>query len=327
MPDEGATHDATWMSLAVSEDIWGDDLVKPVQQTLLKIAGAIGAYEPVKALVPPGTSLGKAPKGVEFIESPADDLWIRDTGPTFVQTDDPTAPLIGVDFNFNGWGEKQEYAQDAKVAEAVCSYADIPRAETSLVLEGGVLEVDGEGTAIITESCVLNDNRNPGWTKEQVEAELERTIGVTKVIWLPGVAGKDITDGHTDFYARFAKPGVVVAGREDDPEQFDYDVTRKHLKILESATDAAGRKLEVHILPGPLEPREDFAAGYINFYLCNSAVIAPEFGDSKADSHAKKTLQQLFPDREVVMLNIDPIAAGGGGIHCATQQQPPPSIS
>ena len=296
-------------------------------------ARRFGAHEPVKAIVAPGTLFDNAPEGVEFIPVAADDLWIRDTGPTFVWTADPAAPLAGVDFNFNGWGDKQEHARDAKVAEAVCSNPGVTRAETPLVLEGGAFEVDAQGTAIITESCVLNDNRNPGWTKEKVEAELKRTIGITKVIWLPGVAGKDITDGHTDFYARFARPGVVVAGREDDLNQFDYEVTRQHLKILETATDAAGRTLEVHVLPGPLNPREDysdsedFAAGYINFYLYNGAVIAPEFGDAEADNHAKETLQQLFPDREIVMLNIDPIAAGGGGIHCATQQQPAPRSS
>lgn len=138
---------------------------------------------------------------------------------------------------------------------------------------------------------------------------------------------KDITDGHTDFYARFAKPGTVVAGYDPDPQSFDHAVTLQHLDILRAATDAEGHALEVVVIEGPSTIREDFAtndfaAGYINFYVCNGAVIAPEFGDAKADAAAKETLQTLFPEREIVQLNIDGIAAGGGGIHCTTQQEP-----
>jgi len=187
--------------------------------------------------------------------------------------------------------------------------------------------VDGEGTAIITESCVLNRNRNPGLSKAVCEDELSRVLGLEKIIWLPGIAGKDITDGHTDFYARFAGAGVVVAGQDKDPDSFDHAVTHRHLEILRGATDAKSRRLKVVTLPGPQRVREeyenhDFAAGYINFYLCNGAVIAPEFGDRAADKNTNRILSDLFPDREIIQLNIDGVAAGGGGIHCTTQQQP-----
>jgi agmatine deiminase len=213
------------------------------------------------------------------------------------------------------------------VARFVCARAGVESLPSDLILEGGGIEVDGEGTAIITESCVLNDNRNPGWSKADVEAELGALLGLEKIIWLPGIAGKDITDGHTDFYARFARPGVVVAGFDPDPESFDHDVTARHLDILESATDAKGRSLEVVVLEAPSTVRpefesDDFAAGYINFYVCNGAVIAPEFGDPEADGAARQELERLFPDRQVVQINIDAIAAGGGGIHCTTQQEP-----
>lgn len=323
MPDEAAPHTATWMSFGVRDEIWSAELAEGARESLALIAASIARYEPVRVLVDPGSEHDPIP-GAEFIEQPVDDLWIRDTGPSFVHT---AGGLRGVDFNFNGWGDRQDHAADAVVAEAVCARAGVERIRTDLVLEGGALEVDGEGTAIITESCVLNDNRNPGWSKPEVEAELRRTLGIERVIWLPGIRDRDITDGHTDFYARFAAPGVVVAGREDDPESFDYAVTRKHLSILESAVDARGRTLTVHVLPGPASVREEwmtdeFAAGYINFYVCNGAVILPEFGDVAADTHAQTTLAALFPGREIVALNIDPIAAGGGGIHCATQQQP-----
>ena len=330
MPDEAATHDATWMSFAVRDDIWGADLAVAVRTTLIDIANAIAEYEPVHLLVPPGEMAAGSGAGVTPHEHAADDLWMRDTGPVFVRQASGSA-LAGVNLNFNGWGDKQEHEADATVAAEICALADVEEVTTELVLEGGALEVDGEGTAIITESCVLNDNRNPGWTKSDVEFELQRLFGIEKVIWLPGIAGADITDGHTDFYARFTSPGVVVAARDDYRKSFDYDVTRKHLKILREATDARGRALDVHVLPAPTILREeylhdDFAAGYINFYVCNGAVIAPEFGDPEADEFARRTLSELFPHRTVVQLNIDPIASGGGGIHCATQQQPAAAV-
>lgn len=187
--------------------------------------------------------------------------------------------------------------------------------------------MDGHGTAIITESCVLNENRNPDVSKAQCERALMRLLGLEKIIWLPGIKGQDITDGHTDFYARFARPGVVIAGYDPDPKSFDHAVTKRHLEILRKATDAQGRKLEVVALEAPSRVRhtfanDDFAAGYINFYVCNGAVIAPEFGDPRTDAAAKRELQSVFPEREVVQIDIDGIAAGGGGIHCTTQQEP-----
>lgn len=331
MPDEGDRHARTWMAFVAEKDIWGRDLAPGVKRDLAGIATAIAAFEPVSLLVPEHEMdlarelTGTA--GVDLVACELDDLWVRDTGPVFVRPVDGGEVSAGVDFNFNGWGDKQEHRSDREVAGFVTGEAGVEHLRTDLVLEGGALEVDGEGTAIITESCVLNDNRNPGWSKQDVEEELERLLGVTTVIWLPGIAGMDITDGHTDFYARFARPGVVVAGLETDPDSFDYDVTRTHLDILRGATDAAGRELQVEVLECPSSVREeydseDFAAGYINFYLCNGAVIVPEFGAEDTDTAARDLLRRLFPEREVVQLNIDAIAAGGGGIHCATQQQP-----
>ncbi len=225
-----------------------------------------------------------------------------------------SSALGGVGFNFNGWGNKQEHERDADVAEFVTDYAQAEFIRSALPLEGGVIEVDGEGTAIITESCVLNPNRNPGVSKAECETELKRRLGLEKIIWLPGIAGKDITDGHKDFYARFTHPGTVVAGLEQDPSSFDY-----------AATDAKDRHLELVTLEGPTTIRQtyasdNFAAGYINFYLCNNAVIAPQFGDKRTDRSTYAILQELFAEHEIIQLNIDGIAAAGGGIHCAKQQ-------
>jgi agmatine deiminase len=250
---------------------------------------------------------------------------MRDIGPVSVVNED--GEKAAVDFNFNGWGNKQYHDRDAEVAGFVAEKSGVPIINTDLVFEGGGIEVDGRGTAIVTESCIINDNRNPGWSNSDCEAELKALLGLGKIIWLPGIRGYDITDGHTDFYARFTSPGVVVAGYDPNPESIDHAVTKKHLEILRSATDVDGNQLEVVVLEGPTKIRpgyesDDFAAGYINFYVINGAVIAPEFGDRKADRRAKETLTELFRDRDIIQINIDEIAAGGGGIHCTTQQEP-----
>jgi len=328
MPDESAPHERTWMAFGASRKIWGRDLLPEVQHNLATIARTIAKYEPVSMLVRENDfelAQELVGRSVQFITCPLDDLWMRDTGPVFVVTEQ--GEKAAVDFNFNGWGEKQAFARDARVAGFVAKQAGVEVIHTDLVLEGGGIEVDGHGTAIIAESCVLNANRNPGVTKSECEAELRALLGLKKIIWLPGIKGEDITDGHTDFYARFARPGVVVASDDTDPASPDHAVTKEHLKILHAATDAQGRRLEVVTLETPHTIRQefetdDFAAGYIGFYVCNKAVIAQEFGDARSDRTARKKLQVAFPNREIVQLNVDAIAAGGGSIHCATQQEP-----
>ncbi len=327
MPDEAAPHRCTWMAFGADEEIW-DDLIDDVRKNLATVAKTIAQFEPVMKLVRPEErqlAAGLCGEIVTLVDAPLNDLWIRDTGPTFVL--DANQRLGAVDLNFNGWGEKQDFDDDATVAEFIAKKSRATHLTTDIVGEGGGIEVDGAGTAIITESCFVNDNRNPGLAKGDIEAELEHMLGVRQIIWLPGVRGKDITDGHTDFYARFARPGVVVAGLEMDRKSFDFDITREHLEILRNAVDARGQKLDVQTLESPRRVRhhletKDFAAGYINFYVVNGAVIAPEFGDASADGKCKELLTRLFPKRRIVQLNIDAIAAGGGGIHCATQQEP-----
>lgn len=312
--------------------MWGPGLIKPLRETLGLLARTISGFEPVTVLVRESElQLARHHCGdrVDLLVVPLDDCWIRDSGAVFVVGTDSAA---AVDFNFNGWGNKQSHIHDSKVAGFMADHAGQKRLNTDLVLEGGGIEVDGEGTAIIAESCVLNPNRNPGLNKATCEFELKRLLGIEKVIWLPGIAGRDITDGHTDFYARFAQPGVVVAAIDDDPGSFDHNVTRRHLKILESSLDARGRQLNITRLETPHSIRRrfdnnDFAAGYINFYVFNGAVILPEFGDRRRDNDARDKLKDHFPGREIIALNIDPIAAGGEGIHCVTQQQPEFSLT
>ncbi|WP_246840618.1 agmatine deiminase family protein [Lacimicrobium sp. SS2-24] len=328
MPDESEPHRRTWMAFGASRGIWGSKLLPAVRENLVDIALTIANYEPVSMLVRESElSLANKLMGndVELLPCPLDDLWMRDTGPVFVKT--PDSQKGAIDFNFNGWGGKQTHRRDSAVAAFVAEQAQVPVITTDLVLEGGGIEVDGHGTAIITESCVLNANRNPGLSKTECELELKRLLGLEKIIWLPGIKGKDITDGHTDFYARFASPGVVLAAYDSDPYSFDHAVTKRHLEILRDATDAMGNRLKVAVLEAPTRIRDrfahdDFAAGYINFYLCNGAVIAPEFGDPQADGACREKLADAFPDRDIIQLNIDALAAGGGGIHCTTQQEP-----
>ncbi|WP_020396283.1 agmatine deiminase family protein [Thiolinea disciformis] len=328
MPEEGEPHQRTWMAFGASAEIWGKKLLPETQRSLALIANTIAKYEPVSLLVRKeerAIAESLVNDGVELVISPLNDLWIRDTGPTFVL--DEQGKKAAVNFNFNGWGNKQVHDLDANVAGFVAAQAGVPLLRTTLVMEGGCIEVDGEGTAIITESCVLNNNRNPKVSKSQFEDLLMPLLGLEKIIWLPGIRGKDITDGHTDFYARFARPGVVLAGYDPDSKSYDHEVTVRHLEILKAATDAQGKKLQIITLEAPTQVRpkyanNEFASGYIGFYVCNGAVIMQEFGDKAADEAARVAVKTAFPDRKIEQLNVDGIAAGGGSIHCATQQEP-----
>ncbi|MFQ2195392.1 agmatine deiminase family protein [Aeromonas jandaei] len=330
MPEESTFQTRVWVAFAASPAIWGRDY-KEVQATIGRLVQAMVPYTQVNVLCREAEQVLArqlcGEQNTRFIVAELDDIWLRDTGGVFVQNGEGELGLV--DFNFNGWGDKQEHEQDAGVAELVSKQADAHYLQSKLTGEGGGLEVDGNGTAILTESCWLNSNRNPGVSKAQLEAELKANLGLRKIIWLPGIKGKDITDAHVDFYARFVRPGVVVVNLDNDPESHDYEVTRQHMAILKQATDADGNKLELHVLPPPLDGREnrfsrsrDFAAGYINYLPINGAVIAPEFGDKAADSYCHELLTRLYPGRDIVQINIEPVAAGGGGIHCITLHQP-----
>lgn len=330
MPDEAAPQTRVWVSFGASADIWGRDY-REVQATIGRLVKAMTPYTRVNVLCrEEEEDLARqlcGEQNTRFIPAELDDIWLRDTGGVFVQ--DEQGDLALVDFNFNGWGDKQEHSYDARVAALVGRQTDAHYLQSKLIGEGGGIEVDGNGTAIMTESSWINSNRNPGLTKAQLEAELKANLGLRKIIWLPGIKGRDITDAHVDFYARFVRPGVVVINMDMDPDSYDYKVTRQHLAILQQVTDADGNKLALHPLPPPLGGRDnrfsrsrDFAAGYINYLPINGAVIVPEFGDQAADRHCQDLLARLYPGRKIVQVNIDPVAAGGGGIHCITLHQP-----
>lgn len=331
MPDERGRQRRAFVAFGAQTAIW-EDFTADVQAAIGLIARTIAQYQPVTVLCREHER-GLAEKhcgshNTTFVMTELDDIWMRDIGANFVITE--TGELGAVDFNFNGWGNKQRHANDARVAALLAQDSGATYLRSSLVGEGGGIEVDGHGTGIMNESSWINANRNPGWSKAEVEEELKARLGLRKIIWLPGIKGKDITDAHVDFYARFVSPGVVIANLDTDPQSYDHPVTLAHLDILRQASDAEGRPLQVHTLSPPLNPRNsrfsknnpDFAAGYINYFILNGAIIAPQFGDKLADAAAFDLLSRLYPEHKVIQLNIDAIAAGGGGIHCVTHQQP-----
>jgi agmatine deiminase len=334
MKEESEEHKRTWMSFVANDYIWSKDQIEHVKQDLAKLAKTIAKYEPVSILVNEEDillanellgDLDSHNYPIELISFKIDDLWLRDTGPTFVTNNNGIKG--GINFNFNGWGNKQEYHLDSKVADFISKYSKAKVINSNLILEGGSFEIDGAGTAILTESSVLNDNRNPNISKKEFEKELKKLLGLKKIIWLKGIKDKDITDAHVDFYARFTKVGTVLVSRENYKETYDYDITRENIKILQNSTDSQGNKLNVIILDNPDTFTEKygidyFAAGYIGYYVCNKAVILQKFGDAWADKNAYNIIQKQFPNRIIEQISVDGIASGGGSIHCATQQEP-----
>ncbi|MFV8131965.1 agmatine deiminase family protein [Streptomyces syringium] len=325
---EWESHARTFMSWPALLRVWSLDL-RYVREDIARVARAVAEYEPVVMLARPGQQAA-AQKAcgsqVEVIPLPVDDLWARDTVPVFVEE---SGKVVGVDFNFNGWGNKQKHDSDGAVGRSLLPKYRIPRSPAPLVAEGGSFETDGQGTLLVTESSIVNNNRNPGKSRETIEAELKQSLGVKKVIWLAGVRGQDITDAHVDSLVRFAAPGVVLLdkafpGAPADVWSRSADQARS---VLAKATDARGKRLEIIDLPQPDPDRitgtgDDFVSTYANFYVANGAVFMPEFGDKRADDRARGILKEHFPDRDIVPVNIDTIAAGGGGIHCSTHDQP-----
>ncbi|MFB6619968.1 agmatine/peptidylarginine deiminase [Streptomyces sp. NPDC056367] len=325
---EWEKHTRTFMSWPASEDVWGDQL-DDVRGDIAGLAAAIGAREPVVLMARPDqeeAAQQACGNDVEVIPLAVDDLWARDTAPVFVEEG---GKVKGVDFNFSGWGNKQEHANDAKVSRALLAKYGLDRIDTPIVAEGGSFETDGLGTLVLTESSVVNANRNPGMSRDQVEQELKKALGVTKVIWLAGVKGKDITDAHVDCLMRFVAPGVVLLDKAypGTPADVWSRSADQAKSVLKDATDARGKKIEVIELSQPDPDRitgrgDAFVSSYMNFYIGAKGVYLPRFGDARADDRAQKIMKEHFPDREIVPVKIDAIASGGGGIHCATHDQP-----
>ncbi|REK91843.1 agmatine deiminase family protein [Streptomyces inhibens] len=325
LPDEAHPHRSTYMAWPTRK-IWGPDIAG-VRDDIARIARTIAEFEPVVLLANgPDVKVARQAcgSGVEVVPTPVDDLWMRDSGPLFVLGPDGIA---GVDLNFNGWGNKQDHGRDSQVARRILDDAHLTRVKAPITGEGGALEVDGRGTLLATESSLVNDARNPGRSRDDIERALKNLVGATTVIWVKGVKGKDITDYHIDALARFSEPGVVVISAPDEDAPRDvwteaYDQARE---VLDRAVDARGKRLDVVELPEPVHigrRGDGFLACYVNYYVVNGAVVMPRFGDKKADSNAASIVRELYPGRDVVQLPVDTLGEGGGGIHCSTQQLP-----
>ncbi len=327
MPAEWHPHARCWMAWPAREDRWGD-LLRDLRAEVARLARTIARFEPVVMVASPETAEpARAACGpdVAVLPLPIDDIWTRDSGPTFLL--DGKGEVAGVSWRFTAWGGKHErFAADATLGRRLLDHAGLTCFPASLGTEGGAFHVDGEGTVLTTETTILNPNRNPGSRKADVEATLRGWLGADKVIWLPGSTADTITDGHVDGIAAFVRPGVAVAEITPDRADPEYAELQENLKALRLATDARGRRLEVAVVRRPTEVGrrgESFCASYVNFYLANGAVVMPEFGDNRgADTAARGVLSQLFPDRQVVPVPLSVIPEGGGGIHCVTQQQP-----
>ncbi|MEU1432184.1 agmatine deiminase family protein [Nocardia sp. NPDC005746] len=327
MPAEWAPHERCLMAWPTRESLWGP-YFEEAKAEYAATANAIGDFEPVLMIANPGQAdeVRKAcGRAVDVVEMPIDDSWIRDSGPLIVR--DRDGRRAGVDFRFNSWGERfLPYDKDDALAGRILQALGFDRHASGMVLEGGSITVDGEGTLITTEQCLLNPNRNPSMSREEIEAELRLRLGITTVIWLPyGHFDDAHTDGHVDGVCTFVRPGAVVAQTCTNPDLPDYERMAANLEVLRSATDSAGRPFEIYELPEfpvtTLPDGTDTMVAYANFYVANGAVITPTAGH-ELDEPALDTLRKAFPDREVVGVPGNIVAFGGGGVHCITQQIP-----
>lgn len=363
-PPETAVHEATILGFP-SQNSLPRGQVNLFRTEVIEIAEAISQFEAVRLYarleeVDAAQAMmdARSPNNtnVTIIPFPIVHPWVRDTAPTYVFQRNGTdvratsAHRFAVDFNFNEWGgkvpvpgspwgdgtpalSKEELEDNAKFAERIITSDNNPgsvnRVPTRLTLEGGGVEVDGEGTLLITESALLNDNRNPGMSRKEIYDRLQRLLGVTKIISVQGLRGLDITDCHIDGVVRFARPGVVVISRPHINQGKNWvGVADETIQVLGNDTDAKGRPFELHVLNEPdpfsLVGGEDgeMSLSYANFYQVNGGVIIPAFGNEKTDSTALELFERLYPDRKVVQIGTRAIASTGGGIHCVTQQIP-----
>ncbi len=347
MPGEFELHDKCWMLWPEREDNWRLN-AGPAQENFARVAKAISSFEPVVVGVS-ARQLNNAREilssSIQIVKIESDDAWMRDVGPTFVKND--SGDLRGIDWEFNAWGGLNgglyyPWDKDNNVAGNVLGYERIDRYEAGIILEGGSIHTDGEGTLITTEECLLNPNRNPDFSRSDIENILREYLNVGKILWLDKGVYMDETDGHVDNLCCYIKPGEVLLLWTDDQSDPQYEISRDAYERLSSAVDAKGRRMKIHKIhqPGPLYMTKEesltiaentdaasrtagnrLAGSYVNFYIANGGIVMPLFDDPH-DKKAFETLAALFPDRKVVGVHAREILLGGGNIHCITQQQP-----
>jgi agmatine deiminase len=347
MPAEFERHAGTWMLWPERSDNWREGAL-PAQRAFAAVAAAIADFEPVTVGVTAAQyefARVALDARVRVVELSSNDAWMRDVGPTFVVN--AAGRRRGIDWQFNAWGGFDggiyfPWDQDDLVARKVLEIEGCDRYRAPLVMEGGAIHTDGQGTLLVTEQCVLNRNRNPSLSREQIEAQLRTFLGVSTIVWLGEGVIDDETDGHVDNLACFARPGEVCLNWTDNRRDPQWQVSNDALERLRAARDARGRAFKVHKLPSPgllrmtaaeaagLRNRDGtkirsggarLAGSYANFYLCNGGVVVPLL-DARTDSQALAKLRRVFPERRVVGVPGREILLGGGNVHCITQQVP-----
>ena len=349
MPGEFEPHAGCWMLWPERPDNWRQG-AKPAQKAFADVAAAISRFEPVSMGVSQAqfrNARNLLPPDIRVVEISNNDSWMRDCGPTFVIN--TIGAVRGIDWEFNAWGGLESglyfpWDLDNLVPLKVLELERLDRYKAPIVMEGGSFHVDGQGTLLATEECLLNPNRNPSLSKTEIEQYLIDYLNVEKIIWLKQGVYLDETSGHVDNLCCFVCPGVVALTWTDDRSDPQYEISASAYDILMNATDAQGRRLEVHKIhqPNPIiisqvesegvdsvdgsQPRQSgqrLAGSYVNFYITNGGVIVPQFADSH-DQPALQTIRSIFLKRTVVGVSAREIILGGGNIHCITQQQPAP---
>jgi agmatine deiminase len=327
MPGEFEPHQRTVMCWPAREEIYPGALLAEAEEAHAELARTIARFEPVTMIADMGAGEradAMCGGGVDVVEIPLDDSWLRDTGPVYVHRD---GQLVGLDFLFNGWGEKFEpWDADADVAARWTEHAGHPRRPVAVVFEGGSISVDGAGTLVTTTQCLMHPNRNPDLTQRDIEAVLAEELGATTVLWLPhGLALDADTDGHVDNVAAFARHGVLVMQGCDDRAEDDWVRMDVNRRVVQGAHDARGEGIDVVQVPVlPFVEREGrrLAVPYLNYYVGNGFVVVPVCGH-RADADMVAIIAEQYPGRETLPVPIGEILAfGGGGIHCITQQVP-----
>lgn len=348
MPGEFEPHDGCWIIWPQRPDNWrlGG---KPAQKVFVEVAKAISRFEPVTVAVNAdqyNNARQMLPENIRVVEISNDDAWVRDCGATFVTNKD--SEVRGIDWSFNAWGGLVDglyfpWDKDDAFAQKMCEIEGIDRYRLpEFVLEGGSIHVDGEGTLVVTEECLLSEGRNGSMTKEEIEEVLCNYLNLEKIIWLDKGIYLDETNGHVDNIFNFVRPGEVVLAWTNDETDPQYAISKAAYDVLSNATDAKGRSFKIHklLVPSPVTITEEesmgvdaidgtlprlagdrLAASYANYYTANNAVIFPLFGDPN-DELARKQLAEIYPECEVVGVYAREILLGGGNIHCITQQQP-----
>lgn len=327
MPAEWHPHEQCWMAWPCHLETWSKIGLQRARIAYARVAQAIAQYEPVTLLVNPGdeeSARNLCGHEITLVTLPLNDSWTRDTGPTFLLNQ--AHQLAGVDWIHNAWGGNyQDCELDNQIAAAILKQTHAVSFRAPLIMEGGSFHVDGEGTILTTRECLLNKNRNPQLSQQDIEKYLYDFLGGNKIIWLnKGLLG-DETDGHIDEIACFIAPRKVLCLITQDQEDPNYAILQENLEILRTATDAKGRKLEVYTVeqpPATYLHEERLTLSYINFYLANKGIVMPAFGYEAQDQAAYHLFTRLFPTYQITQIDALDVFAGGGGIHCITQQQP-----